>query len=127
MSFTAPPALTDVVCVLRHLRLPVIMGEFSLQNQVALALQNAKIAFTKEAKLGEGCRVDFLTADGIAIEIKRHAGPRTLMQLARYAAFECVTALVLVTQTGLDTLALEKACGKPCDCVSLRAQWGVAL
>ena len=118
--------LQAVAAALRPLRLLPQADEAALQDHIALALQNAGIPFTREARLATG-RIDFLTADGVGIEVKRgRPAPGALLaQLSRYAACPEVRALALVVERSA-RLPREVG-GKPCALLCLNRQWGVAL
>lgn len=119
--------LDRVLRALAALRAPQVAQEAELQLAVAVCLTDSAIAYRREAVLGRGCRIDFLTDAGIGIELKKgRPGSRSLRgQLERYAASEAVKALVVLTQKS--ALLPERIGGKACVQLSLNRLWGVAL
>ncbi len=116
-----------VLKALSGLRIDPINEEYELQNKIAKALVAADIPFQKEYKLGPRSRVDFLTGDGIAIEVKK-GKPYTqqvIQQLRRYAEFPEVKSIVLVIERNLDIP--KELNGKPCTSFGLNKLWGIAL
>ena len=109
------------------LRIARVLDEAQLQERIALALSGAGVGFSREARIGPGCRADFLLDGGVIIEVK--AGRRTrknlLAQLSRYAACEAVSAVLLVTNAPLHPP--KTLCGKPVQVLNLRNLWGVAV
>ena len=72
--------------------------EAELQTGLALALEECGVFFSREHVLDAHNRVDFLTAEGIGIEVKVDGSALDVArQLMRYAAFPEVRALLLVT------------------------------
>jgi len=61
----------QIIKALSTLRIGKISVEYDLQNDIANVLDKAKIKYKKEYKLGPRNRVDFLTAAGTTIEIKK--------------------------------------------------------
>lgn len=119
--------IEKVLTALRPLRLTQAEDEIALQNRIETALLASGVSFIREAPLTRGSRIDFLTAGGVGIEVKRGRPARTqlLSQLERYAASERVAALVLVSER-LPSLP-DRIGGKPCLRVGLHGNWGVAL
>jgi hypothetical protein len=115
-----------VLTALRPLRLMPADSERGLQDRIVAALIASGIAFEREAPLGRG-RIDFLTASGVGIEVKRDRPDRgaLLGQLARYAQSPRVGALVLVAERAVELPAVVG--GKPCAALCLNGNWGVAL
>lgn len=85
--------------------------------------------YDKEHYLGRGNRVDFLTATGIAVEVKKGKPnrERLLSQINRYAEFEEVQSIIIVVETSLQDPINHSRNGKPCKVVGLLKQWGIAL
>lgn len=72
------------------------LTEAEMQEGIARVLDEARIAYRREARLAGG-RVDFLIA-GVALEVKtRGSRASVLRQLARYAGGGDVAAIVLAT------------------------------
>ena len=117
--------MDSVLAALSQLRVGFQPMEQNLHRAVEGALHAAGIEYCHEARAGR-CRLDFLTADGIAIEVKRGRPlPSVAGQLARYAALPQVTGVVLVAPRAYPlpkTLA-----GKPCAVVALQKLWGVSV
>ena len=118
--------LNAVLDALGELRSPFAFYENDLHEQVAGRLHDAGIACVHEAKLGSGCRIDFL-AGSIGIEIKkgRPDGKQLAKQLARYASFEAISAIIVISERNV-TLP-KSVLGKPVQLVVLNHLWGVAL
>jgi len=119
--------LDEVVRVLGALRAPQAAQEAELQQTVEDCLRESGIAFTREAVLGPRARIDFLTESGVGIELKKgRPESRSLRrQLERYAEYEKVQSLVVLTQKS--ALLPAKVKGKACVQISLNQLWGVAL
>ncbi len=119
--------MEEIISALGALRIPLVTDEYQLQALVGEALGREGIAFEKEARLAPRCRVDFLCAGGIAVEVKRGKPPRgrLLEQLRRYAAQEGVRAVILVVERTADLP--RTVMGKPCAVVALNRLWGVAV
>jgi len=95
--------------------------ELHMQDDVEHVLRQAGIANTREAPLGQG-RIDFLTSDGVGIECKIDGGPTAVLaQLLRYASFEQVNGLVLVSSRPGHRFRVSELAGKP-----LRIVWAAA-
>ncbi|TXH11290.1 MAG: hypothetical protein E6R03_14355 [Hyphomicrobiaceae bacterium] len=72
-------------------------NERSMQDTMFEILMHAGIGFYREFYLGKD-RVDFLLADGLAIECKVEGSPVAVMQqLLKYAACDEVKSILLVT------------------------------
>lgn len=119
--------LRSVLAALRGLRLPPSGCETGLQDRIETALTAAGVSFTREAPIARGSRIDFITAGGVGIEVKRGRPVPALLtrQLTRYARSGRIGALVLVAERLTPTPAV--IAGVPCVSVSLRGNWGVAL
>ncbi len=117
----------EILKALSSLRINPVIEEYELQNKIAEALAATGISFTREYKLGPRSRVDFLTNDGIAIEVKKGKPNRVqvIRQLEKYAAFEDVTEIILVVEKNLDVP--REINGKPCMSFGLNKLWGIAL
>jgi len=118
----------NVVRALGDLRLHAMRSEYAVHEAIATCLRAAGIAFEHEVRVGSRCRVDFLCAGGVAIEVKR-GKPITRVvaeQVERYCMCDPVRALVLVTERGLQQVVTE-AHGKPVRTVTLAENWGIAL
>ena len=113
--------IDKIIAVLSTLRVGKIIDEYSLQNKIAKALDTAGIEYQKEYRLGVGNRVDFLTADGIAIEVKKGKPNRFNLeyQINRYADFDEVKAIIIVVETSIrDPIEISNN-RKPCAVMGL--------
>lgn len=101
--------------------------EAGLQNQVALALADLQIAFSKEHRLNNRDIVDFWVegetlSTGLGLEIKVKGSPSAVArQLLRYAQHERVDGLVLLTTRATHNPAILGTTlnGKPLEIVSV--------
>ncbi|MBR6571279.1 MAG: hypothetical protein IKK75_12595 [Clostridia bacterium] len=118
--------LTAVLDALKELRSPFALYETDIHQMVAARLSEAGLLFVHEARLGPGCRIDYLV-DTIGIEIKKGKPDATAVkrQLIRYAACEGVSAIILLTQRAVN--APKTVMGKPVHVIVLNHLWGVAL
>jgi hypothetical protein len=108
-----PEHLQRALDALSAIAMPVA-SEARLHELVEAALAAAGVAHEHEVDLGEGRRIDFLTAGGVGIEVKI-AGARNeiLRQLHGYAQADRVLAVVLFTTRAAHALAAESLNGKP--------------
>lgn len=100
-----------------------LTDEKATQVEIARALDALRWGYQREAALSPGDRPDFLTAEGIAIEVKLRARSKMEVwrQLARYAAHDRVLGMLLVSNTAM---GLPGECGgKPLGFVSLGRAW----
>jgi hypothetical protein len=105
--------LEQTLAALAGIAVPV-NTEARLHELVAAALDGAGLAHEHEVDLGDGRRIDFLTAGGVGIEVKI-AGSRNeiLRQVHGYAQADRVLAVVLFTTRATHALAAESLNGKP--------------
>ena len=118
--------LYTVLDALKELRSPFALYETDIHQMVGKRLLEAGLSFVHEAKLGPGCRIDYLVGE-IGIEIKkgRPDGKLLTQQLVRYASFDALSAIIVLTQR---TVSLPKTMlGKPVHVIVLNQLWGVAL
>jgi hypothetical protein len=122
-----PDRLACVLQALRKIRINVIYEEFRLQEMIAEKLTEASLEFKKEYKLAARNRIDFLVDGGIGIEVKKGRPNRTqvLKQLERYAAFEEISAVILVVERNVYIPDIVNS--KRCILFGLNRLWGVAL
>ena len=120
--------MEQVIDALRTLRVGTTIAEYDLQNKIAEAFNAKGIAYVREYSLGSGSRVDFL-ADGVAVEVKKGKPNRARLvrQIEKYAAYDEVTAVVIVVESSLFNPIKETSIGKPCAVVGLQKLWGIAL
>ena len=118
--------LHRVLEALQELRPPFAPYEADLHALVADRLAQSGLPFMHEARLGPGCRIDFLIGDvGVEIKKGRPAPKLWLAQLTRYAGCGGLSGLVLVTQRSVSLP--ESVRGLPLHVISLQRLWGVAL
>lgn len=119
----------QIIQALSTLRVGKISVEYDLQNQIAAVLDKSEIKYQKEYKLGPRNRVDFLTAAGIAIEIKKDKPNRRKLyeQVERYAAFDIVKSIIIVVETSIKTPLPPTINGKPCMVFGLQKLFGISL
>lgn len=73
-------------------------SEARLQDGLEAVLRERGVPFVREARLSDADRIDFITDDGVGIEVKVGGSSASVVrQLHRYAGLEEVAALVLVT------------------------------
>ena len=121
--------MDTVINALRTLRIEKIFEEYELQNTIAAIFDKEDIRYEKERQLGPGSRVDFLTENGVAVEVKKGKPNRTRLvdQINRYAKYQEVKAVVIVVETSLRIPITKTDNGKPCAVVGLQKLWGIAL
>jgi hypothetical protein len=119
--------MDEIINILKGLRIPVMTDEYTLQSNIADLLRTNGVSFIKEYRLGRGSRVDFLTSNGIAIEIKKGKPNKASVhnQLQRYAEHEEIQGIILVVETSLTVPGI--VAGKPCRTLGLQKLWGIAL
>jgi len=117
-----------IVTILSGLRLHATLSENAIHAAIVEKLTAAGIEHKHEMKIAPRCRVDFLCAQGVGVEVKR-GKPNTRRvnaQIDRYCRSDLITALVLVTERGLCDTPRESN-GKQVQVVSLTYNWGIAL
>jgi len=119
--------LKQVLKTLESIRINLVTDEYSLHKLIVQQLTQAEIPFSKEYRLVPRNRIDFLTAGGIGIEVKKGKPYRrhVLEQLKRYAVSPEITAIILVVERNLDLP--KEINGKPCHSFGLNKLWGIAL
>lgn len=115
-----------VLEALRGMRPPFAMYEADIHAMVGACLMAHGLVYTHEARLGAGCRIDYLVGD-VGVEIKKGKPNARLLrgQLARYAGSEQVGALVVVSWQSVAVPA--RIGGKPVHMLALGKLWGVSL
>jgi len=111
-----------IASALRKARVP-LSNEKATQNAIAELFAALDIDHTREHKLGPAARVDFFLPPNLVIEVKiNRARPAQIFrQLVRYAKYETVAALVLVTNRAM---GLPKTIGgKPAYYLSIGTAW----
>lgn len=121
--------MEQIIKALESLRIGLVIEETDLQAQIALVLLQHGISFEREYMLGQGNRIDFYAAGGIGIEVKKGKPNRTrlLAQINRYAAFDDITAVIIVVETSLRDPIDRAQNGTPCAVIGLQKLWGIAL
>ena len=101
--------------------------EFDIHALVGVALSNEGIEFKHEARLAPRLRVDFLTSEGVAIEVKQNKPVRSLLlkQIGAYLSCEQVLCIIVVTQKSVRLP--DKINNKPVYVSALDRLWGIAL
>lgn len=118
--------LQSVLDALTELRPPFAPYEADLHALVGAQLARSGLSYAHEARLGPGCRIDFLV-DNVGVEVKkgRPDPKRWMAQLERYANCGGLEGLVLVTQRSVSLPGEVR--GLPLRVLSLQRLWGVAL
>lgn len=114
-----PVAAAEIAVMLESQRLRA-GTERGLQASIETVLREAGVAFIREHRLSAQDRVDFLVG-GIALEVKTKGSlAEVTRQLHRYAQYDEVTSLLLVTSR-MQLAGVPKALnGKP---VRVSVQW----
>lgn len=115
-----------VLAALRSIRCGAACTEEELHALALAALEAAGLSPRHEVRLAPRCRIDILCG-GVGIEIKKNRPQRAalLRQIARYAACEQVTQLVVVAPRGVD---LPRTIGgKRVTMLGLERLWGISL
>ncbi len=104
------------------LRIAVLVGEYNfnygtekkLQEGLADVFDRAGMQYAREYRLDSKSIVDFMFPDGLAVEIKIK-GTRNAMirQLHRYAGFEEVAAILLITTKATFLTLPDEISGTP--------------
>lgn len=90
-------AISRVVRCLTSYKLDA-SNEDTMQRAVASALDLGGFRYERECRLNAKDRIDFLTVDGIGLELKVDGGANEVArQLIRYAECDQVRGLVLIT------------------------------
>lgn len=114
---------------LKSLRAPFVDLEQHLYPLIEQTLVLAGIDFSSECMIGPRSRIDFLTADGTGIEVKR-GKPRTAQvigQVNRYTSSAAVKSLIVVTASNKNLNLPGTVNGKPVFVLSLNRLWGVSV
>ena len=115
-----------VLGALQTMRPPFALYEYDIHQMVEDCLRENGFHYIHEARIGPGCRIDYLVGT-VGIEIKKGKPmPQILTrQLVRYAACETVDSLLVVTQRSVKLPKVIE--GKPIASLVLSQLWGVAL
>jgi len=119
---------SDIKTILESIRIDPVRLESAVCEAVHQALDENGVRYRSEVKIAKRCRVDVLTDDGVAVEIKKgKPNSRAVKeQVKRYAASDLVTGVVLVSERGLVS-HVQESHGKPIEYVALSANWGLAI
>jgi hypothetical protein len=111
---------------LREIRIPYAVYEMDIHRTVREALEARQIAFTHEARLSPGCRIDYL-AGSVGVEIKKGKlnAKRLREQVTRYLAHDALSSIVVVSWHSVALPAEIR--GKRAEIVVLSQLWGLSL
>lgn len=118
--------MQTVLDALMELRSPYALYENDIHGFVEDCLKKSGLQYKHEARIGVGCRIDYLVGDvGIEIKKGKPAHAALVRQLRRYAACDGVRSIIVLTQRSVSLPS--EVCGKPVRALSLNSLWGVAL
>lgn len=120
--------LNEVIDLISDIKLDPVRRESCVVDIVEKSLRAKGINVDREVVVAKGSRVDLLTEDGVAIEMKK-GKPNTRLvakQIQRYAGSDKVRAIILVSERGLIS-HLNEANGKPVRYVALSHNWGLTI
>jgi hypothetical protein len=108
------------LCKLLHSAQFHFSNEYDLQAGIAKLLTDEGVAFEREVRINKQDRLDFLTAAGIAIEVKVDGTLASVTrQLYRYATRPEVNQIILVTTRSKHRQLPQAINGKPLYLVQL--------
>jgi hypothetical protein len=118
--------INKVVTAIRTIRIDPATDEFQIHEAIKSALLVRGIGYDHEYKLASRNRIDFLTHDGVGVEVKKGKPNSTEVyhQLNRYIRFPEVKAMILVIERYQDVP--EELHGKPCMSIGLNKLWGIS-
>ena len=121
-----PSRFARIVEAIETLRISPQNQEYDLHALISSALSERSIHHEHEARIGAGCRVDFLI-DRIAIEIKigKPSSSALRKQLERYLMCDVLEGIIVVTERS--TSLPHTIHGKRIVNISLNRLWGVSL
>lgn len=89
-------------------------NEYDLQEGLQTVLETEGIKARREEIVSQGSRIDFLTDDGVAIEIKTGGSlNRLTRQIHRYAQHDKVQAIIVLTPKAKHQSLPRTINGKP--------------
>lgn len=89
-------------------------SEKELQAALATVFEQDAAVYEREYHLGRQSIVDFMFPDGLAVEVKIKGSRNNLIrQLHRYAGFDEVTAILLITTKATFLTMPDEISGKP--------------
>ncbi len=111
---------------LRVLLVPATPGEYDLHALISCALENANLSYVHEAKIGKGCRADFMVGN-ICVEVKKSKPDKNtlLKQVTRYLSADAVHGILVIMQKSVPLPPVIM--NKPVRVLSLDKLWGVSL
>lgn len=111
---------------LRVLLVPATPGEYDLHALISCALNNADLSYIHEAKIGKGCRADFMVGN-ICVEVKKSKPDKNtlLKQVTRYLSADAVHGILVIMQKSVPLPPVIM--NKPVRVLSLDKLWGVSL
>jgi len=99
-----------------------VSNEAALHADISDVIARSNLVAWSEYRASDRDRFDFFIDGGICVELKvKGQGRAILKQLERYAALDCVSAILLVTLKALEVPA--DIGGKPVYVVNLGRQW----
>ncbi len=121
-------SLDEIVDILSGIKLDPARLESNIVEVAQRVLLEKGIETDREVTVARGSRVDLLSKDGVAIEMKKGKPntKRVAKQIERYATSEKVKAIILVSERGLVS-HLTTANGKPVRYVALSHNWGLTV
>lgn len=121
-------SLENIISLVKSIRINPVKQESNLSDLIKDVLVEGGVQCEREVAVCKGARVDLLTEDGVAIEVKRGKpnSRRVSEQICRYAENENVKAVILVSERGL-VHHLSEANGKPVRYVALSHNWGMTV
>jgi len=117
-----------IIQLMETIRIDLVRYESEIVKIICELLTANGISYECEVRLDSRCRVDIMTNDGIVIEVKKgKPNSRTVAgQVRRYAGFDSVVTVVLVSERGLATHVTESG-GKDIHYVALSKNWGLGI
>ena len=114
------------ILALKSLRINPAETEHAIHRAIKSVLSENGISFFYERDLAPRCRIDFLTKNGVGIEVKKGKpnSSQVSRQIDRYCSSDDVLAIVLVVERNIWCLPNPP---KPVYYVSLSTNWGIAL
>jgi hypothetical protein len=116
----------QAVAAIRGIRIQPAVDEFQIHAAIKSAFLSHGIGFDYERKLAPRNRIDFLTHEGVGVEVKKGKpnSSQVLQQLQRYSVFPEVESIILVIERYQDVP--NEVNGKPCMSIGLNKLWGIA-
>jgi hypothetical protein len=118
--------INKVAAAIRTIRIDPATDEFQIHEVIKSALLVRGIGYDHEYKLAPRNRIDFLTHNGVGVEVKKGKpnSIEVLRQIERYIKFPEVKALILVIERYQDVP--EELHDKPCLSIGLNKLWGIS-